>query len=87
MIHLVDLSDGVDGAHHIVLALPIEAHVTAVWFMWSERKLLFVCCVIKASSEWLVTKVRPADAVPKRGEIAAVSSHDSEESLSASSAL
>lgn len=56
MIHLVDLSDGVDSSHHIVLAVPIEPGVTEMWFMWSERKFLLVCCIIKASTEWLVTK-------------------------------
>lgn len=56
MIHLVDLSDGVDSSHHIVLAVPIEPRVTVRWFMWSERKFLLVCCIIKASAEWLVTK-------------------------------
>lgn len=56
MIHLVDLSDGVDSFHHIVLAVPIEPGVTEMWFMWSERKFLLVCCIIKASTEWLVTK-------------------------------
>lgn len=28
MIHLVDLSDGVDSSHHIVLVVPIEPRVT-----------------------------------------------------------
>lgn len=56
MIHLVDSSDGVDSSHHIVPAPPIEPCVTAVWFMWSGRKFLLVCCIIKASTEWLVTK-------------------------------
>lgn len=55
MIHLVDLSDGVDSSHHIVPAVPIEPRVRAMWFMWSERKFL-LCCIIKASAEWLVTK-------------------------------
>lgn len=56
MIHLVGLSDGADSSQHIVPAEPIEPCVTAVWFMWSERKFLLVCCIIKASAEWLVTK-------------------------------
>lgn len=56
MIHLVGLSDGADSSQHIVPAVPIEPRVTAVWFMWSERKFLLVCCIIKASVEWLVTK-------------------------------
>lgn len=56
MIHLVGLSDGADSSQHIVPAVPIEPCVTALWFMWSERKFLLVCCIIKASAEWLVTK-------------------------------
>lgn len=30
MIHLVDLSDGVDSSHHIVPAVPIEPSVRAM---------------------------------------------------------
>lgn len=65
MIHLVDLSDGVDSSPRIVLVVPIEPDVKAMWFMWSERKCRLVCCIIKASVEWLVTKNQACQCHPQ----------------------